>query len=364
MKFGLKLHHSGPGASPDHMLRWARFAETLGMHLLMTADHVALTPDVLPQYPAPYYEPFTNLAWLAGHTDKIMLGTTVIVVPYRHPLLLAQITANIDQLSNGRLIFGIGAGWSVSEYEAFGIPHNKRGAITDDYLAAVKALWTQDVASHDGPYAKFRDVMLSPKPVQKPHPPIWVGGSGYLRGKMPAMDRRFDSVTHGTSWASAPTGCETKPCPSFAASPKKLASQPPLSARESSAASPIRHCRKTTASPVKEPWIRSGPTSISWRSWAPSTCCSTQSETTKRPTLQGTTRMPGAWSPPSPKKPSTWRTRRCDNPRPGAADGMARTGIWPSVATHPEQIARFRHSILRLRISARLTGRRDTQGPC
>jgi|TARA_Y100000310_G_scaffold304436_1_gene343591 probable F420-dependent oxidoreductase len=197
VKFGLKLHHSGPGASPDHMLRWARFAETLGMHLLMTADHVALTPDVLPQYPAPYYEPFTNLAWLAGHTDKIMLGTTVIVVPYRHPLLLAQITANIDQLSNGRLIFGIGAGWSVSEYEAFGIPHNKRGAITDDYLAAVKALWTQDVASHDGPYAKFRDVMLSPKPVQKPHPPIWVGGSGYLRGKMPAMDR---AVRFGDAW--------------------------------------------------------------------------------------------------------------------------------------------------------------------
>jgi len=197
LKFGLKLHHSGPGASPDHMLRWARFAETLGLHFLMTADHVALTPDVLPQYPAPYYEPFTNMAWLAAQTTKIMLGTTVIVVPYRHPLHLAHMTACIDQLSNGRLIFGVGVGWSVSEYEAFGIPMNKRGAMTDDYLAAVKTLWTEDVASYEGPFTKFRDVMLAPKPVQKPHPPIWVGGSGGLGRRVPGMER---AVKFGGSW--------------------------------------------------------------------------------------------------------------------------------------------------------------------
>ena len=107
------------------MLRWTRFAETLGIHLIMTADHVALTPDVIIPYPSP----FTNMAWLAAQTTKIKFGTTVIVVPYRHPLHLAHMTANIDQLSNGRLIFGIGVGWSVSEYEAFEIPINKRGAI-------------------------------------------------------------------------------------------------------------------------------------------------------------------------------------------------------------------------------------------
>ena len=196
MKFGLKLHHSGPGASPDHMLRWTRFAETLGLRLIMTADHVALTPDVLTQYPAPYYEPFTNMAWLAAQTTKIKFGTTVIVVPYRHPLHLAHMTACIDQLSQGRLIFGIGVGWSVSEFEAFGIPHNRRGAMTNDYLAAIKALWTEDVASYDGPYVKFRDVMLSPKPVQKPHPPIWVGGSG-ASGGAPGMRR---AVRFGNAW--------------------------------------------------------------------------------------------------------------------------------------------------------------------
>ncbi|HEY7709661.1 MAG TPA: LLM class flavin-dependent oxidoreductase, partial [Candidatus Entotheonella sp.] len=95
MKFGLKLHHSGPGASPAYMLRWTRFAETLGLHLIMTADHAGLTPDVLAQYPDPYYEPFTNMAWLAAKTRAIELGTTVIVVPYRHPIHLAHLTANV-----------------------------------------------------------------------------------------------------------------------------------------------------------------------------------------------------------------------------------------------------------------------------
>ena len=74
MKFGLKLHHSGPGASPEHMLRWTQFAETLGFHFIMAADHVAITPDVLAQYPDPYYEPFTNIAWLSGQTRKLVLA--------------------------------------------------------------------------------------------------------------------------------------------------------------------------------------------------------------------------------------------------------------------------------------------------
>jgi probable F420-dependent oxidoreductase len=177
LKVGLKLHHSGAGASPDEMRRWAHFAESLGIHLLMTADHVALTPDVLKQYPAPYYEAFTNLAWLAAQTQRIELGTTVIVVPYRHPIGLATLVANVDQLSGGRFILGVGVGWSEPEFEALGVDYHQRGAIMDDYLDAAKALWTNDVASHEGPFVSFRDVMLSPKPVQSPHPPIWVGGA-------------------------------------------------------------------------------------------------------------------------------------------------------------------------------------------
>ena len=177
MKVGLKLHHSGPGASPEYMKRWARFAETLGLHLIMAADHAALTPDVLEEYPAPYYEVFTNLAWLAAHTEKIKLGTTVIVVPYRHPVHLAHLTSNVDQLSGGRLIFGIGVGWAESEFEALGVPFHKRGAMTDDYLAAIRVLWTEDVASFESPFVSFENLTVTPKPVQSPHPPIWVGGS-------------------------------------------------------------------------------------------------------------------------------------------------------------------------------------------
>lgn len=176
MKFGLKLVHSGPGASPDLIRRWARFAEVLGFHLLMTADHVALTPEVRQQYPAPYYEAFTTLAWLAAQTERILLGTTVIVVPYRHPVQTAQLCANLDQLCGGRFVFGVGVGWARSEFEALGVPLNKRGAITDDYLAAMKVLWTHDSASYEGRFVSFRDVEVSPKPVQAPHPPIWVGG--------------------------------------------------------------------------------------------------------------------------------------------------------------------------------------------
>lgn len=177
MKFGLKLHHSGPGANPATMLRWTRFAETLGMHLIMTADHAGLTPDVLARYPDPYYEPFTNMAWLAAKTRTIALGTTVLVVPYRHPVHLAHLTANVDQLSHGRLIVGVGVGWARQEFEALGLPYARRGAMTNDYLAALKVLWTHDIATYDGPYVAFRDVKISPKPVQQPHPPIWVGGS-------------------------------------------------------------------------------------------------------------------------------------------------------------------------------------------
>ena len=192
MKFGIKLHHSGPGASAGYMKQWAQFAETLGYHLIMTADHIALTEEVLEEYPAPYYEPFTNLAWLAAHTERIELGTTVIVVPYRNPLQLAHLASNLDQLSDGRFIFGVGVGWAKSEFDALGIPFEKRGAITDDYLSAMEEIWANDVASYQGEFVSFRDVMVSPKPVQLPHPPVWVGGSS-----PPALRR---AVRFGNAW--------------------------------------------------------------------------------------------------------------------------------------------------------------------
>ena len=178
MKVGLKLVHSGPGATPELMLRWTRQAESLGFHLLMTADHIALTREVLGSYPAPYFEPFTNMAWLAAQTTNMEFGTTVIVVPYRNPVLLAQLCTNIDQLSGGRFIFGIGIGWAASEFDIVGAPHNKRGAMTDDYMQAIEQLWTNPQgASYKGQFISFEDVTLDPTPVQKPRPPVWVGGN-------------------------------------------------------------------------------------------------------------------------------------------------------------------------------------------
>ena len=133
--------------------------EGLGFDLLMISDHIAVTPDVAEQYPAPFYEPFTTLAWLAGITGRIRLGTTVLIVPYRHPLLIARMAANLNDLSGGRLILGVGAGWAVQEFDALGVPFLQRGKLTDDYLRAVRAAWEDDEDYRSGRI------------------PIWVGGN-------------------------------------------------------------------------------------------------------------------------------------------------------------------------------------------
>lgn len=144
------------------------------------------------RYPAPFYEPISTLGWLAGITTNIEIGTTVIILPYRNILETARATANIDQLSNGRLILGVGIGWSQQEFAALRVPYAKRGAITNEYLEALLLLWTQDVASYQGQFVSFTDVHTAPRPVQSPHPPIWVGGPS------DAALRR--AVRYGDAW--------------------------------------------------------------------------------------------------------------------------------------------------------------------
>ncbi|WP_231618550.1 LLM class flavin-dependent oxidoreductase [Nonomuraea sp. SBT364] len=142
------------------MLRqWARTVEGLGFDLLMVSDHVVITPDVAEQYPAPFYEPFTTLSWLAGITDRIRLGTTVLIMPYRHPLLTARMAANLNQLSGGRLILGVGVGWARQEYAALGVPFERRGRLTDEYLRAMREAWADDADYRSG------DI------------PLWIGGN-------------------------------------------------------------------------------------------------------------------------------------------------------------------------------------------
>jgi probable F420-dependent oxidoreductase len=177
VKLGLNIRNFGPSAGPAALRGWARFAEDSGFALAMISDHVALTPDVAATYPAPFYDSLTSLAWLAGLTSTLELGTSVAVLPYRNPLLVARMGASIDQFSGGRFVFGVGVGWSEPEFRTLGLPFTERGRMTDDYLAAVIALWTDDVASMTGTHVEFQDVATGPRPARSPHPPIWVGGA-------------------------------------------------------------------------------------------------------------------------------------------------------------------------------------------
>ncbi|MFD5872600.1 LLM class flavin-dependent oxidoreductase [Streptomyces sp. NPDC060322] len=159
MRIGVNVPNFGPGTTPDNLARWAKTVEGLGFDLLMVSDHVAITADVAKQYPAPFYEPFTTLAWLAGITTRIKLGTTVLILPYRHPLLTARMAANLHQLSGGRLILGVGVGWAREEFAALGVPFEKRGALTDAHLGALRDAWDDEADYESGQI------------------PIWIGGN-------------------------------------------------------------------------------------------------------------------------------------------------------------------------------------------
>lgn len=139
-----------------------------------------------------FYDPLVCLSWLAANTSTLELGTTVLILPYRNPLLVARMGANIDQLSGGRFILGVGAGWAKGEFQALGVPFDQRGAMSNEYLAAIKALWTSDLASYNGRFMSFESVNTAPRPVREPHPPIWVGGSS------DAAIRR--AVRFGNAW--------------------------------------------------------------------------------------------------------------------------------------------------------------------
>jgi alkanesulfonate monooxygenase SsuD/methylene tetrahydromethanopterin reductase-like flavin-dependent oxidoreductase (luciferase family) len=160
MRIGVNVPNFGPGTDPAVLRRWAQAVEALGYDLLMVSDHVVVTPDVAEQYPAPFYEPFTPLAWLSGVTERVRLGTSVLIVPYRHPLLMARMAANLNRLTGGRLVLGVGVGWAREEFDALGVPFEQRGRLTDDHLRAMRGAWTNQDDYRSGPI------------------PIWIGGNG------------------------------------------------------------------------------------------------------------------------------------------------------------------------------------------
>jgi probable F420-dependent oxidoreductase len=180
MKLGLFGINTGPCADPETAARVAQAAEAAGFESVWTGEHVVLPDPQAPPSPAPpqtpMLDPAVALAFVAARTRTLRLGTGIIILPQRNPLVLAKELASVDVVSKGRLIFGLGVGYLKPEFDALGIPFAGKGPRTDDYIRAIKALWTLDRPAYEGRYVRFAGVQAFPRPVQKPHPPIVVGG--------------------------------------------------------------------------------------------------------------------------------------------------------------------------------------------
>ena len=189
VEFGFTLPSRGPLARADIVTRLARVADDLRYHVALVSDHVVLPTRASAPYPyhpsgefpggsrQDYLEPLIAMGWLLSATRRLKVGVSVLVVPYRNPVVTAKQLATLDALSGGRVIAGIGVGWWPEEFEALASPSfAERGAVTDEYVHLWRTLWTEDVPRFQGKYYRVQDVTLFPKPVQKPGPPIWVGG--------------------------------------------------------------------------------------------------------------------------------------------------------------------------------------------
>jgi len=152
-------------------------AEELGLDGVFVPDHILAKPATTQHYGGHWPDPFSLLAFLAGRTRRIQLGASVIVLPYRNALVTAKAAATVDQASGGRFIFGVGVGWDEAEFTDLRLPFRERGKLSDDYIRAIKAAWSADVPEYTGQYVSYSGATFSPRPVQRPHPPIWVGGS-------------------------------------------------------------------------------------------------------------------------------------------------------------------------------------------
>ena len=187
--FGTSMPSRGDMASPANLRTLAQRAESLGFDSAWVSDHIILPRSVDSFYPyaangvatfrpdEDYYEPLAALNFLAGCTQKIRLGTHVLILPYRNPVLTAKMISTLDVLSEGRFILGAGVGWMEEEFKALGLDtFARRGAVTDEYIQLFKELWTKDNPEFQGEHYQLSESGFQPKPVQKPHPPIWIGG--------------------------------------------------------------------------------------------------------------------------------------------------------------------------------------------
>jgi len=187
MRYGFYLPTRGRTATPEDLEALVRRGEALGFTSVMIADHIVFPSVVTSKYPytvsgvfpgqGDALEQLALMAFIAGKTERLRLVTSVMILPYRNPVATAKTLATIDVLSRGRVTVGVGVGWLREEFEALGAADfDRRGAVSDEYLRIFKALWTESPVSFAGEFYRFDDVRCLPEPVQKPHPPIWIGG--------------------------------------------------------------------------------------------------------------------------------------------------------------------------------------------
>jgi probable F420-dependent oxidoreductase len=187
VRYGFYLPTRGGCATPEALEAIVQRGEALGFHSVMIADHVVFPTTIASTYPytvsgafpggGDALEQLTLMAFVAGRTRTLRLVTSVMILPYRNPVVTAKMLATIDVLSRGRVTVGVGVGWLREEFEALDAPDfARRGTASDEYIRIFKTLWTQDPASFEGEFYRFDALRCLPPPVQKPHPPIWIGG--------------------------------------------------------------------------------------------------------------------------------------------------------------------------------------------
>ena len=185
MRFGFTLPNTMDG---EALCRFAERAESLGFESIWSGDHIVLPTAATDQYPytadgsftrpsdVPFLEVMTLLSYIASRTSRIRIGSTVIILPYRNPILQAKVFASLDVLTGGRVICGVGVGWLEREFEALGASYADRGAVSDEFLAIFRRLWAEPDPEFHGRFYSFEGIQFYPKPVQQPRIPIWVGG--------------------------------------------------------------------------------------------------------------------------------------------------------------------------------------------
>jgi probable F420-dependent oxidoreductase len=188
-------------ATREAIIETACKAEELGFDAVFVNDHIIVdgTPQVVTSW-GNTYDPLVVLAYLAACTKRIRLGTSVLIMPYRNPVATAKMMATLDQMSEGRVIAGVGAGWNAAEFAALGVPFQERGARTAEYLRLWQACWGPDPVTFQGRFFSFADMYVMPKPLQQPHPPIWIGGTS------PAALRR--AAAFAQVWQPTPLSVE------------------------------------------------------------------------------------------------------------------------------------------------------------